>query len=157
FQQNDKDKRKQKINYGPTKSLLEKKIIKADRLRPEVITKRRQVQILKAIERVLNQNRYHELIFNFKYFEDKSDEIRDPIGTLFPLWKFSSPYPNRSVTALTWNPTYSDMLIIGYGLYDCAERIQGTIAVFTLNNNHPNNLIHTESTVLSIDCLSSKP
>ncbi|CAF0835101.1 unnamed protein product [Adineta steineri] len=156
-QQNDKDKRKQKINYGPTKSLLEKKIIKADRLKPEIITKRRQVQILKAIERVLNQNRYHELIFSFKYFEDKSDEIRDPMGTLFPLWKFSSPYPNRSVTALTWNSTYSDMLIIGYGLYDCAERIQGTIAVFTLNNNHPNNLIHTESSVLSIDCLSSKP
>ncbi|CAF3466997.1 unnamed protein product [Rotaria sp. Silwood1] len=94
---------------------------------------------------------------NFKYFEDKTDEVRDPMGTLFPLWKFPPSFSNRSVTALTWNPAYSDMLIIGYGLYDQAERIQGTIAVFTLNNNHPDTLIHTESTVLSIDCLPSKP
>ncbi len=36
FQQKDKDKRKQKINYGPIKGTLEKKIIKTDRLKPEV-------------------------------------------------------------------------------------------------------------------------
>ncbi|CAF4219408.1 unnamed protein product, partial [Rotaria magnacalcarata] len=52
----------------------------------------------------------------FKYFEDKTDEVRDPMGTLFPLWKFPPSSANRSVTALTWNPAYSDMLIIGYGL-----------------------------------------
>lgn len=38
------------------------------------------------------------------------------MGTLFPLWKFPPSSINRSVTALTWNPAYSDMLIIGYGL-----------------------------------------
>lgn len=99
------------------------------------------------------------------------------MGTLFPLWKFASTIANRSVTALAWNPTYSDMLIIGYGLCkisfvsrqtldtlfliqsedDRAERVQGAIAIFTLNNNHPDTLIHTESTVLSIDCLPSRP
>lgn len=49
-------------------------------------------------------------------------------------------------------------------LFDCediednpAERVQGTIAVFTLNNSYPDTLIHTESSVLSIDCLPSKP
>ncbi|CAF1585827.1 unnamed protein product [Rotaria magnacalcarata] len=156
-QQKNKDKRKQKVNYGSNKSVVEKQLIKTDRLKPETIVKRHQVQILKGIERVLNQNRYQELIYNFKYFEDKTDEVRDPMGTLFPLWKFPPSSDNRSVTALTWNPAYSDMLIIGYGLYDRAERIQGAIAVFTLNNNHPNTLIHTESTVLSIDCLPSKP
>lgn len=97
--------------------------------------KHRHVQILKSIERVLNQNRYDELIYSrinyfsdfidnqnwffhidFKYFEDKTDDVRDPMGTLFPLWKFPPSVSNRSVTALTWNPTYSDMLIIGYGL-----------------------------------------
>ncbi|CAF0826705.1 unnamed protein product [Rotaria sordida] len=156
-QQKNKNKRKQRMNYGSNKNIQEKKIIKTDRLKPETILKRHQVQILNAIERVLNQNRYQELIYNFKYFEDKTDEVRDPMGTLFPLWKFPPSFANRSVTALTWNPAYSDMLIIGYGLYDRAERIQGTIAVFTLNNNHPDTLIHTESTVLSIDCLSSKP
>ncbi|CAF3871249.1 unnamed protein product [Rotaria magnacalcarata] len=156
-QQKNKDKRKQKVNYGSNKSVVEKQLIKTDRLKPETIVKRHQVQILKGIERVLNQNRYQELIYNFKYFEDKTDEVRDPMGTLFPLWKFPPSSANRSVTALTWNPAYSDMLIIGYGLYDRAERIQGAIAVFTLNNNHPNTLIHTESTVLSIDCLPSKP
>ncbi len=36
FQQKDKDKRKQKINYGPIKNTLEKKIVKTDRLKPEV-------------------------------------------------------------------------------------------------------------------------
>ncbi|UJR35829.1 hypothetical protein I4U23_028576 [Adineta vaga] len=156
-QEKDKEKRKHKTSYGPSKGIFEKKMIKTERLKPEAVVKRRQVRVLKAIERVLNQNRYHEMIYNFKYFEDKTDEIRDPMGTLFPLWKFSSTVPNRSVTALTWNPTYSDMLIIGYGLYDRAERIQGAIAVFTLNNSHPDTLIHTESTVLSIDCLPSRP
>lgn len=99
------------------------------------LLKRRQVRILKSIERVLNQNRNHELIYSkqpivvliedlweqsidldFKYFEDQTDEIREPMGTLFPLWKFSSSVPNRSVTALAWNPAYPDMLVIGYGL-----------------------------------------
>lgn len=37
------------------------------------------------------------------------------------------------------------------------ERVQGTIAVFTLNNSYPDTLIQTESTVLSLDCLPSKP
>ncbi|CAF0847885.1 unnamed protein product, partial [Adineta ricciae] len=156
FQEKDKDKRKQKPNYGLSKDILDRKIMKTNRLKPETIVKRRQVQVLKSIERILNQNRYHEMIYNFKYFEDQTDEIRDPMGTLFPLWKFASTIPNRSVTALAWNPTYSDMLIIGYGLYDRAERVQGTIAIFTLNNNHPDTLIHTESTVLSIDCLPSR-
>lgn len=106
--------------------------------------KRQQVQILKVIERVLNQNRYQELIYSkkiklmnvsihvkwfsflscidFKYFEDANDEQRDPKGTLLPLWKFPPTLVNRSVTALTWNPAYSDMLLIGYGL--CITFIQ---------------------------------
>jgi hypothetical protein len=45
------------------------------------------------------------------------------MGTLFPLWKFPSSLDNRSVTALTWNPTYPDMLIIGYGLCKIFDRI----------------------------------
>ncbi len=48
------------------------------------------------------------------------------MGTLFPLWKFPPSVLNRSVTALTWNPTYSDMLIIGYGLckhFRCEDKI----------------------------------
>lgn len=53
---------------------------------------------------------------DFKYFEDPTDEIRDPMGTLHPLWKFPPTVSNRSVTALTWNPAYPDMLVIGYGL-----------------------------------------
>jgi dynein intermediate chain 1, axonemal len=65
----------------------------------------------------------HEYIrLDFKYFEDKTDEIRDPMGTLFPLWTFPPSYPNRSVTALTWNPVYSDMLVIGYGLCKSFDR-----------------------------------
>ncbi|CAF2480933.1 unnamed protein product [Rotaria sp. Silwood2] len=63
-QQKDKNKRKQRMNYGSNKSTLEKKIIKTDRLKPETLLKRYQVQILKAIERVLNQNRYQELIYS---------------------------------------------------------------------------------------------
>ncbi len=36
FQQKDKDKRKQKINYGPIKNTLEKKFVKTDRVKSEV-------------------------------------------------------------------------------------------------------------------------
>lgn len=40
---------------------------------------------------------------DFKYFEDASDEFRDPQGTLLPLWKFHYHRARRlSVTALCW-------------------------------------------------------
>ncbi|CAF3477395.1 unnamed protein product [Rotaria sp. Silwood1] len=132
----------------------QKRAIKLQQVRDDTLS---LIDLVRCVQTSFNLTVSRRTVNHFKYFEDKTDEVRDPMGTLFPLWKFPPSFSNRSVTALTWNPAYSDMLIIGYGLYDQAERIQGTIAVFTLNNNHPDTLIHTESTVLSIDCLPSKP
>ncbi|CAF1129899.1 unnamed protein product, partial [Didymodactylos carnosus] len=156
-QEKTKVKHQNISKYTTLRRETEKINSKLDRLKPEVINKRRHVQTLKIIERVLNQNRYYELIYDFKYYYDKADETRAPLGALFPLWKFPPSFSERSVTALTWNPAYSDMLVIGYGLYNRAERIQGVIATLTLNNSFPETLIYTDSTVLSIDCLPTKP
>ena len=65
----------------------------------------------------------------------------------------------------TWSSSDTDSVRFFDGLTfdhcsaidDRAKRIPGTIALFTLNNSYPDTLIQADSTVLSIDCLSSKP
>uniref|UniRef100_A0A670ZRV9 Dynein axonemal intermediate chain 1 n=1 Tax=Pseudonaja textilis TaxID=8673 RepID=A0A670ZRV9_PSETE len=42
----------------------------------------------KIVERMVNQNTFDDIAQDFKYFEDASDEYRDNMGTLLPLWKF---------------------------------------------------------------------
>ena len=55
-------------------------------------------------------------VADFKYYEDPSDEFRDPEGTLLPLWKFSYDKAKKlSVTALCWSPLYTDLFAVGHG------------------------------------------
>ncbi|KAL8204198.1 UNVERIFIED_CONTAM: cytoplasmic dynein with WD40 domain, partial [Gekko kuhli] len=57
----------------------------------------------KILERMVNQNTYDDIAQDFKYFEDTSDEYRDNLGTLLPLWKFQYDKAKRlAVTALCW-------------------------------------------------------
>jgi hypothetical protein len=49
----------------------------------KIIVKRRHVQILKAIEQVLNQNRYHELIYsNINWFTLKNVSVLFQISNI---------------------------------------------------------------------------
>jgi len=45
-----------------------------------------------------------------QYWDDPADDVRGQEGTLMPLWEFSSSAAkHRQVTAICWNPQYSDL------------------------------------------------
>lgn len=45
-----------------------------------------------------------------QYWDDPADSVREQEGTLLPLWEFVSPAAkHRQVTAICWNPQYSDL------------------------------------------------
>ena len=47
-------------------------------------------RVARISERIVNQNTFHELADDFKFFNDTSDEFRENgEGTLLPLWKYS--------------------------------------------------------------------
>ena len=56
------------------------------------------------------------------------------------------------MTALVWNPKYSDLFAVGYGTYDFMKQGSGMICVYTLKNaSHPEFSFTTESGVMCLD------
>ena len=79
---------------------------------------------LQILERMVNQNAEDEIFQDFKYWEDASDAFREGEGSLLPLWRFSTDRTKRKqVTALEWNPNYSDLFAVGYGSYDFMRQV----------------------------------
>jgi len=111
---------------------------------------------LQILERMVNQNAEDEIFQDFKYWEDASDAFREGEGSLLPLWRFSTDRTKRKqVTALEWNPNYSDLFAVGYGSYDFMRQGAGMICCFTLKNtSHPEYVFYPESGVM---CLSFHP
>jgi len=111
---------------------------------------------LKILERMVNQNAEDEIFQDFKYWEDASDQFRDGEGSLLPLWRFHTDRTKRKqVTALAWNPMYSDLFAVGYGSYDFMRQGSGMICCFSLKNTpHPEYIFTTESGVM---CLNFHP
>ena len=63
-----------------------------------------------------------DLLLDYFFYEDASDEQKTE-GTLLPLWDFtfrSDISRTREVTALAWNPQYSDLFAVGFG--SCSYR-----------------------------------
>lgn len=79
---------------------------------------------VKLMERMINQNIYDEILYDFKFWDDDSDKFRE-FGRLLPLWRFTfSDVKKKHVTSLCWNPQYHDLFAVGYGSYDFMK--QGT-------------------------------
>ena len=73
----------------------------------------------KILERMVTQNIYSDIVYDFKYWEDRSDDYKDFEGTLYPLWQFKVDRKDSlEVTCLCWNHLYSDLFAVGYGSYD---------------------------------------
>lgn len=108
---------------------------------------------LKILERLANQNADDEIFQDFKYWEDASDAFREGEGSLLPLWRFSTDKSKRrQVTAICWNPCYSDLFAVGYGSYDFLRQSSGMICCFSLKNtSHPEFTFTTESGVMCLD------
>lgn len=108
---------------------------------------------LKITERLVSQNAQDEIFQDFKYWEDASDQFRQGEGSLLPLWRFATERTKRKqVTALCWNPHYSDLFAVGYGSYDFMRQGSGMICCFSLKNtSFPEYIFATESGVMCID------
>lgn len=120
---------------------------------------------LQVMERMVNQNDCHDIIDDFKYWEDQSDLYKED-GTLLPLWQFFTERTRKkAVTAIALNGRYSDLFAVGYGSYDFLKPCKGTVHCFTLKNAvptgsgapiaaHPEFSFHLDSGVL---CLAFHP
>lgn len=109
---------------------------------------------LKIMERIVHTNSESECFQDYKYFEDKSELKReDGRGSFLPLWRFAfSKAHRKTVTALSWNPVFTDLFAVGYGSYDFTKQTPGLICCFTLKNtSYPEYSFETESGVMSLD------
>jgi len=108
---------------------------------------------LKLMERMVNQNTYHDVSDDYKYWEDAADQFKEDGGTLLPLWKFTSDWARKkAATALVWNPRYSDLFAVGYGSYDLQKAAPGLIHCFSLKNpSFPEYTFSCPSGVMSLD------
>ncbi|CCI39960.1 unnamed protein product [Albugo candida] len=108
---------------------------------------------LRIVARMLNQNAEDEIFQDFKYWEDASDQFREGEGSLLPLWRFSSDRSRKKqVTAVCWNPRFSDLFAVGYGSYDFLKQGSGVVCCYSLKNSfHPEYTFTTESGVFCLD------
>lgn len=124
---------------------------------------------LQIMERMVNQNDSHDIIDDYKYWEDESDQYKDD-GNLLPLWKFQTDKVKRKeVTCIAWNPTYTDLFAVGYGSYDFLKQGLGVIQCFTLKNAFPTGapgssmsaypefVMHLDSGVMCLDFHPTQP
>eukprot|EP00118_Oscarella_pearsei_P010350 m.63130 g.63130 ORF g.63130 m.63130 type:complete len:701 (+) comp35145_c2_seq10:76-2178(+) len=114
----------------------------------------------KIIERMVNQNIFDDIAQDFKYWEDTSDEFKGGQGTLLPLWRFSSPKTRKlAVTAVAWNPKYSDLMAVGFGSYAFLNQVSGMVLCYSLKNpSYPEFIIETpDRGVLCLDIHPEHP
>lgn len=103
----------------------------------EIMTSPAYFNALRIVERMVNQNDNHDIIDDYKYWEDQSDLYKDD-GNLLPLWKFQSDkVKKKTVTCIAWNPQYNDLFAVGYGSYEFQKQGPGVIQCFSLKNAFP--------------------
>ncbi|KAM3877528.1 dynein, axonemal, intermediate chain 1, paralog 2 [Diretmus argenteus] len=146
------EKNKEKLKATPSKKDdKSKKKMMLMETQSDDITK--VAKAAKILERMVNQNTFDDIAQDFKYFEDASDEIRELVGTLLPLWKFQYDKAKRlSVTALCWNKKYQDMFAVGMGSYDFSKQGHGMLIFYSLKNSiFPEYIYPTNSGVMCLD------
>ena len=108
----------------------------------------------KILERMVNQNTYSDITFDFRYWDDGSDDFKEVEGSLLPLWKFSyEPTSNLDVTSISWNPHYQDLFAVGYGSYNFyIQPVVGKICLFSLKNpSYPEFVCKAPCGVMCVD------
>lgn len=132
---------------------------------------------LKIMERMIVQNEQQQYYKDYKYmFSEKEveegqtkdgqaatkeavkesvrDTTKDSKKKHAPLWNFSFVNTNKkNVTSICWNPKYSDMFVVGYGLYQFGKKKSvGYICICSLKNNKTSEMVlQTDGDVMSLD------
>ena len=83
----EKELKRQQEEAEENSNKIERKVIKRETKTDE--NERNMLLSAKILERMITQNNYSEIAFDFKYWEDRSDDYKEFEGTLYPLWNFS--------------------------------------------------------------------
>ena len=83
----EKELKRQQEEAEENSNKIERKVIKRETKTDE--NERNMLLSAKILERMITQNIYSEIAFDFKYWEDRSDDYKELEGTLYPLWNFS--------------------------------------------------------------------
>nr|XP_060617128.1 dynein axonemal intermediate chain 1 [Anolis sagrei ordinatus] len=150
-QEKSKEKEKQRAPVTKKEDLMRGRKLTSLESQSDDITK--VAKAAKIVERMVNQNTFDDIAQDFKYYEDTSDDYRDNMGTLLPLWKFQYDKAKRlAVTALCWNPKYKDLFIVGHGSYDFMKQSRGMLLLYTLKNpSFPEYIFNSESGIMCLD------
>ncbi|XP_064391990.1 LOW QUALITY PROTEIN: dynein axonemal intermediate chain 1-like [Halichondria panicea] len=97
---------------------------------------------------------------DFKYYDDPGDQFRDNVGSMLPLWRFKFDKARKAaITALSWNPLYSDLFAVGRGSYEFTDQGSGGLICFhsLKNPTYPEYIFETPSGVMCLDIHPEHP
>ncbi|CAH2089429.1 unnamed protein product [Euphydryas editha] len=112
------------------------------------------------LERLVNQNIYDDIAQDYRYWDDPSDEFREGMGSLLPLWKFQfEPMRNHAVCDVQWNPHYQDLFAVAYGSLDFTQQQkQGCLCLYSIKNPaYPEYSVITDSPIICLDVFKETP
>ncbi|XP_013187744.2 dynein intermediate chain 2, ciliary isoform X2 [Amyelois transitella] len=112
------------------------------------------------LERLVNQNIYDDIAQDYRYWDDPSDEFREGMGSLLPLWKFQfEPMRSHAVCDLQWNPHYQDLFAVAYGSLDFQnQQNEGCLCMYSIKNPaYPEYAVITESPIICLDVYKEIP
>ena len=115
---------------------------------------KKMVVSAKIIERLINLNTFDDIARDYRFYEDPSDEFRDPEGSFLPLWQFLfEAAAGLEVTSLQWSPRYKDLFAVSYGSFDFYKQAgPGFLCLFSLKNpSYPEYLCRTHCGIMSLD------
>ncbi|KAK9498115.1 hypothetical protein O3M35_003994 [Rhynocoris fuscipes] len=108
---------------------------KRKRTSPKALVQKKLNEAIKILERMVNQNTYHELAHDYQFYDDPADKYKHE-GSLLPLWEFQYESTNGfTVTDLIWNPQHKDMFGATFGSFSFLEPVKcGYLVLYTLKN-----------------------
>ncbi|KPJ09592.1 Dynein intermediate chain 2, ciliary [Papilio machaon] len=112
------------------------------------------------LERLVNQNIYDDIAQDYRYWDDPSDEFREGMGSLLPLWRFQfEPMRSHAVCDMQWNPHYQDLFAVAYGSLDFTkQQKEGCVCLYSIKNPaYPEYAVVTESPIICIDVYKETP
>ncbi|KAJ2948558.1 hypothetical protein O0L34_g7812 [Tuta absoluta] len=161
YQEDHERKMKEKEDEKPKR--LRKKTTKHAKSAQQIHDEQLAQRVSEAwviLERLVNQNIYDDIAQDYRYWDDPSDEFREGMGSLLPLWKFQfEPMRTHAVCDVQWNPHYQDLFAVGFGSLDfSAQATDGCLCLFSIKNPaYPEYAVFTESPIISLDVFKETP
>lgn len=150
----DKSKKKKKqevLTYTGTSE---------EQARSAVMKNPKALLIASTLERLVVQNTQKSAFLKFKFTteNDERDSTEPNVstgrGSFEPLWNIKTKdSKGKTVTAVAWNPKYSDMFAVSYGSYEFEQKdTKGIVYIFTLKNTeNPMRAYKLPSGVMCLD------